>query len=48
MLALPIRERIGRAKYIPEEQVKAAFDEMDAQLAAEMAELIQEEGLEDA
>ena len=37
---LPVRERIGRAKYIPEEQMER-FDELDRLLRDEMANLTQ-------
>ena len=42
LLALPVRERIGRAKYIPEEELKQ-FDAIEAELSAQIAALAEEE-----
>lgn len=42
ILAISSREAIGRAKYIPESE-SARFDEIDAQMRAELAALAQEE-----
>jgi V/A-type H+-transporting ATPase subunit A len=36
ILDLPVRERIGRARFIPEDQVDKTFTELEAQLRAEM------------
>ena len=42
LLALPVRERIGRAKYIPEEELKQ-FDAIEAELNAQIGALAEEE-----
>jgi len=42
---LPVRERIGRAKYTPEDQLQV-FDEIEKALKEQMTELISEGGLE--
>ncbi len=44
ILALPVRDRIGRAKYIPEDDA-AQFDAIDQELLGQMAELSSEGGL---
>ncbi len=38
VISLPVRERIGRAKYIPEEEIRE-FDKIDSQLNDEMSAL---------
>jgi len=40
---LPVREKIGRAKYIPEEQVSKAFSEIETELNNQMDALISKE-----
>jgi len=42
---LPVRERIGRAKYVPEDQLNA-LDEIMKQLRDEMSSLVSEGGVE--
>ncbi|MDR3051685.1 MAG: V-type ATP synthase subunit A [Oscillospiraceae bacterium] len=42
ILALPVREAIGRAKYIPEDDLKR-FDAVESELVAQMAALMDEE-----
>jgi V/A-type H+-transporting ATPase subunit A len=44
--ALPVRETIGRLKYIPEDEIDARFAECSAQLASEIRDL--QGGLNDA
>ena len=44
LVALPVRERIGRYKYIHEEQVDGEFDEIQSQLIAEIAARSEREG----
>ena len=38
VIALPVRERIGRAKYIPEEEIRE-FDKIESELSEQMAAL---------
>ena len=45
VINLPVRERIGRAKYIPEDQLDA-LDEIAKQLRDEVASLVSEGGVE--
>ncbi|MBZ4645055.1 MAG: synthase, subunit [Clostridia bacterium] len=40
---LPVRERIGRAKYTPEEQVNEAFDNIEKELTEQMNRLVSKE-----
>ena len=44
LFALPVRERIGRAKYTPEEEVENLFNDIENQLNKEMEELVSKEG----
>jgi V/A-type H+-transporting ATPase subunit A len=44
VISLPVRERIGRAKYIPEDSI-AYFDEIESELAAQTSALINRGGL---
>ncbi len=44
IMALPVRDRIGRAKYIPEDNT-TEFDAIDRELLDQMAELTSEGGL---
>ena len=39
LVDLPVREKIGRFKYTPEDQISPAYDEVYAQLTHELAEL---------
>ena len=43
LFELPVRERIGRAKYIPEELVNAVFNEIETQLNEQIDELTSKE-----
>jgi len=43
---LPVRERIGRAKYTPEEQVDGVFDQIETDLKAQIDALSAKEGLQ--
>lgn len=43
LFALPVRERIGRAKYVPEDQVDSVFGEIEAELNAQMDALTAKE-----
>ena len=43
-LALPVRDKIGRAKYIPEESVKAEFEKIESDLSSQTAALIDQGG----
>ena len=45
IINLPVRERIGRAKYVPEEQLDV-LDEIMKQLRDEMSSLVSEGGVE--
>jgi V/A-type H+-transporting ATPase subunit A len=40
LVALPVRERIGRLKYVSEENVKSEFDEIIKQLESELDEAV--------
>ncbi len=44
VLALPVRDRIGRAKYIPEDQVKEQFEQIESDLSSQTAALIDQGG----
>ena len=39
LVDLPVREKIGRYKYTPEDEIRSAYEETCAQLAEELAEL---------
>jgi len=43
IFAMPVRERIGRAKYVPEEQVEQVFAEIEAELSQQFDALVAEE-----
>ena len=43
IFSLPVRERIGRAKFVPEEKVSQVFDEMEKELEAQMDALTAKE-----
>lgn len=43
LFAIPVRERIGRAKYIPEHSVDAEYDTIEAELAAQVEALAEKE-----
>ncbi len=44
IIGLPVRERIGRAKYIPESEIKQ-FDQIEAELSSQTAALMDQGGL---
>ncbi len=44
IIGLPVRERIGRSKYIPESEIKQ-FDQIEAELSSQMAALMDQGGL---
>ncbi len=44
IIGLPVRERIGRAKYIPESELKQ-FDQIEAELSSQTAALMDQGGL---
>ncbi|NLY18750.1 MAG: hypothetical protein GX045_07320, partial [Clostridiaceae bacterium] len=41
---IPVREKIGRAKYIEEDKVDAEFPKIEQELADEMDALVAKEG----
>lgn len=43
IFSIPVRERIGRAKYTPEEQTDTAFKDIETELEAQMKALMPEE-----
>ena len=45
LIAMPVREKIGRYKYTKEDQLAAEYEKVTRQLAAETAELLGKEGL---
>ena len=44
VLGLPVRDRIGRAKYIPENEVKVQFEKIESDLSSQTAALIDQGG----
>ncbi|XOQ45023.1 MAG: V-type ATP synthase subunit A [Clostridium sp.] len=40
LVKLPVRERIGRFKYVPADKAAAEFDEITTQIAKEIEELL--------
>ena len=48
IMALPVREEIGRAKYIQEDEVKESFEAISKNIIEQMAELGLEGELEHA
>ena len=42
VVALPVREQIGRYKYTPESDLDVEFDKIETELAAELAKLVAE------
>ena len=44
VLGLPVRDRIGRAKYIPEDQIKVQFEQIELDLSSQTAALIDQGG----
>ena len=44
VLGLPVRDRIGRAKYIPENQIKVQFEQIESDLSSQTAALIDQGG----
>ena len=45
LIAMPVREKIGRYKYTKEDQLAAEYEKVTRQLVAETAELLGKEGL---
>lgn len=45
MIALPVRERIGRFKYVPEKDIENEYETIEAAVDAELAELLKGEDL---
>ncbi len=43
IISIPVHERIGRIKYVPEDQVEAEYEAIIAELDKELAELTEEE-----
>jgi len=43
IFAIPVRERIGRAKYVPEDQVNSVFESIETELNQQMDALISKE-----
>lgn len=48
LFSLPVRERIGRAKYVPEEQVNDVYYKIESELAEQIEALTSKEGGSDA
>ena len=44
ILALPVREQIGRAKFIPEDEI-ARFDRIESDLSSQAAAIIEQGGM---
>ena len=44
VLNLPVRDRIGRAKYIPEDQVRIQFEQIESDLSSQTAALMDQGG----
>ncbi len=44
VLGLPVRDRIGRAKYIPEDEVRVQFEQIESDLSSQTAALIDQGG----
>ena len=44
VLGLPVRDRIGRAKYIPEDQIKVQFEQIESDLSSQTAALVDQGG----
>ena len=44
LVALPVRERIGRFKYVAQENVRREYEEITKQLHSEIGNLVQKEG----
>jgi V/A-type H+-transporting ATPase subunit A len=44
LFSLPVREKIGRAKYIPQERMNAEFDLIEQELASQIDALLAKEG----
>ena len=47
LVSLPVRESIGRFKYIEEEKIDQAYDEIQTELKKEIADLISKEAEDD-
>jgi V/A-type H+-transporting ATPase subunit A len=43
LFAIEVRERIGRAKYIPEDEVDASFDGIEKELTRQIAALTEKQ-----
>ncbi len=43
IFSIPVRERIGRAKFVPEDKVSQVYDEMEKDLDAQMDALTAKE-----
>lgn len=44
LFGLPVREKIGRAKYVPQDRVDAEFDRIEQELSGQMEALVAKEG----
>jgi V/A-type H+-transporting ATPase subunit A len=44
LVKLPVRERIGRFKYIKNDKIKQEYEEILIQIRSEIQELVQKEG----
>ena len=44
LFALPVRERIGRAKLVPQDQIDVEFDRIEQELSEQMDALVAKEG----
>ena len=44
MFGLPVREKIGRAKYVPQDKVEAEYGRIEQELSKQMEELTSKEG----
>jgi V/A-type H+-transporting ATPase subunit A len=40
LVNIPVRERIGRYKYEPEDKIQAEFESIEAQLDAEISDVL--------
>ena len=43
LVSMPVRERIGRFKYIPEKDIKQAYEEIDKELTDSISALVSKE-----
>ena len=44
IFSLPVREKIGRAKYVPQVKVEAEYGRIEQELSKQMEELTSKEG----